>query len=181
MTTGAIGDGGDRPRARGRARGPRGSLGEWAWRRRPSYSAATLLLGGFTGLSLGGTALLSLPWARATGQAVGLLDGLFTATSAVCATGLVTVDTATVRSPLGLGGPALRMQLGGPGVLTFATVLLGAFVIAVERHLPEEYRFPPGTDFAFRAGDTRVVIGHEPDLRHQEGAGAAPVTALTPP
>ena len=48
-----------------------------------------------------GTALLSLPWATTSGSPAPLLTALFTATSAACVTGLITVDTATYWSPFG--------------------------------------------------------------------------------
>ncbi|MCL5942231.1 MAG: TrkH family potassium uptake protein [Actinobacteria bacterium] len=51
------------------------------------------------------------------------IDALFTATSAVCVTGLVTVDTATVFTPLGKAVIAVLIQIGGLGIMTGATVL----------------------------------------------------------
>jgi len=54
----------------------------------------TLLIGGFAGVILAGTLLLLLPWSQTRGE-VGLVDALFTATSAVCVTGLIVVDTAS--------------------------------------------------------------------------------------
>ena len=49
---------------------------------------------GFAAVILIGSALLWLPWSH-TDDSVSYLDALFTATSAVCVTGLTTVSTAT--------------------------------------------------------------------------------------
>ena len=73
-----------------------------------------------------GTALLALPAATVSGQSIGLFDALFTATSAVCVTGLVAVDTGTVFSLLGQMVLLLLIQLGGLGFMIFATLIMGA-------------------------------------------------------
>lgn len=48
-----------------------------------------------------GTALLSLPISRSESGGADILTALFTATSAVCVTGLIVVDTPTYWSPFG--------------------------------------------------------------------------------
>ncbi|KPK81444.1 MAG: hypothetical protein AMS25_06440 [Gemmatimonas sp. SM23_52] len=58
------------------------------------------------------------------GARLGFVDALFTATSAVCVTGLIVVDTATYFTPLGQAWIALLIQLGGLGILTFTTLLI---------------------------------------------------------
>lgn len=55
---------------------------------------------------------------------VPLLDCLFTATSAVCVTGLITVDTATAWSGWGQALICLMFQLGGLGIMTFSVAML---------------------------------------------------------
>ena len=70
-----------------------------------------------------GTLLLMLPWATASGQNAPWLTALFTATSAVCVTGLVVVDTGTYWSPLGQGLIMALFQLGGFGMMTSATLM----------------------------------------------------------
>ncbi len=74
-----------------------------------------------------GTILLMLPIARADGAEVmagaPLLVALFTATSALCVTGLTAVDTATYWSPFGHGVILLLFQAGGIGIMTGATLL----------------------------------------------------------
>ncbi|MCX7623059.1 MAG: potassium transporter TrkG [Thermomicrobium sp.] len=91
--------------------------------RRPRPIAVRLAVG-FALLILAGTALLSLPFASADGQRVPLVDALFTATSAVCVTGLVVRDTATSWSGFGQAVILLLIQLGGFGFATSATLLL---------------------------------------------------------
>lgn len=67
-----------------------------------------------------GTILLLLP--RATvGNPLSLLDALFTATSAVCVTGLIVVDTATFFTPVGHSILMILMQIGGLGIMTLTT------------------------------------------------------------
>jgi trk system potassium uptake protein TrkH len=60
------------------------------------------------------------------GAPLSWLDALFTMTSAVCVTGLVVVDTATYFTPLGQGWILLFIQLGGLGMITFATIIIVA-------------------------------------------------------
>ncbi|UFU08442.1 TrkH family potassium uptake protein [Ruania halotolerans] len=69
------------------------------------------------------TALLSLPIATASGETAPFADALFTATSAVCVTGLVTVDTAVYWSTFGQAVILIGIQIGGLGVMTLASIL----------------------------------------------------------
>ncbi len=68
-------------------------------------------------LILAGTALLLIP--KATNGDLSLIDALFTATSAVCVTGLATVDTATVYTEIGHDIILFLIQIGGLGLMTF--------------------------------------------------------------
>lgn len=72
-------------------------------------------------LILGGTGLLLLP--QATTNGISLMDALFTATSAVCVTGLIVVDTATAFTKIGQSIIILLIQAGGLGIMTFAGFL----------------------------------------------------------
>lgn len=100
-------------------RGPRG--GGALWRR---LSAAQLFVGSFLLLvALGTLGLRTLPGLY-TGERLGWLDALFTATSAVCVTGLIVVDTATWFTPLGQAYLLLLIQLGGLGMITFTTLII---------------------------------------------------------
>jgi Trk-type K+ transport system membrane component len=74
------------------------------WARPRLTHPAQVIVGGFAAAVMVGTTLLLLPVSRAgSSGSAGLLDALFTATSATCVTGLVTVDTATYWSPFGQG------------------------------------------------------------------------------
>ncbi|WP_407919318.1 TrkH family potassium uptake protein [Devriesea agamarum] len=94
-------------------------------------SPARLALLVFTSMILLVTVLLELPISSASGQRTPLVDALFTAMSAVCVTGLVTVETATHWSTFGLVVLMFAMKVGGLGVLTLAS-LLG---LSVSRHM----------------------------------------------
>jgi trk system potassium uptake protein TrkH len=69
-----------------------------------------------------GTGLLSIPFATESGQRTDFIDALFTATSAVCVTGLVTVDTASHWSTFGEVVILGLMKAGGLGIMTLATL-----------------------------------------------------------
>lgn len=86
-------------------------------------------LGFFIVITLG-TLLLMLPVSSASGDATPFLDSLFTATSATCVTGLVTVDTATHWSLFGKCVILIMIQLGGLGFMTIATFF---FIIVNKR------------------------------------------------
>lgn len=78
---------------------------------------------GFAAVILIGSALLWMPWAHAEGS-VGYLDALFTATSAVCVTGLTTVSTAADFTVAGQVVVLVLIQVGGLGVMTYAAMAL---------------------------------------------------------
>ena len=77
----------------------------------------------FMAAILVGTLLLMLPAARAAGIAAPPMVAFFTAVSAVCVTGLVTVDTGTYWSSFGQWTLMALFQLGGFGMMTAATLL----------------------------------------------------------
>jgi len=78
-------------------------------------------------LIMSGALLLMLPKASVTGESLRFIDALFTATSASCVTGLVVVDTGTYFSTFGQMIVILLIQLGGLGIMTFATLFSIAF------------------------------------------------------
>ena len=78
---------------------------------------------GFVLMILIGTLLLTLPVSSRQLTATGFGDCLFTATSAVCVTGLVVLDTASHWSPFGQAVILLLIQIGGMGVVTAALSL----------------------------------------------------------
>lgn len=88
---------------------------------RKNFNPALLFVLSFILLILIGTGLLMLP--KATNGGIELTDALFTASSAVCVTGLTVVDTATHFSTFGHIILLLLIQIGGLGVMTFAGLL----------------------------------------------------------
>jgi potassium uptake TrkH family protein len=86
---------------------------------------ATVIAAGFGSAVLVGTVLLSTPLATTTGDSSHWVTALFTATSAVCVTGLVIVDTAAHWSVFGEVVIALLIQIGGLGIMTMATLVMG--------------------------------------------------------
>lgn len=86
---------------------------------RERFNPAQLFILSFLGLVVLGTFLLMLP--NATYEGLSPVDALFTATSAVCVTGLIVVDTATYFTPFGKFILLLLIQMGGLGIMTFAS------------------------------------------------------------
>lgn len=84
---------------------------------------ARLVLSSFLSVIVAGMLLLMLPAATTDGAGLDFVDALFMATSAVCVTGLIVVDTATHLTMFGQGVILVLIQLGGIGVVTFATFL----------------------------------------------------------
>jgi trk system potassium uptake protein TrkH len=82
------------------------------------------IVAGLAGLIAIGTVLLMLPIAQESGRETGFLTALFTATSAVCVTGLVVVDTQEHWSLFGEAVIMLLIFVGGLGFLTSSTLLL---------------------------------------------------------
>ena len=87
--------------------------------KRKVLNPAQLFIISFILIILAGTFLLMLP--NATNGGIGFLDALFTATSAVCVTGLIVVDTSTHFTQLGQLFIIILIQIGGVGILTFAS------------------------------------------------------------
>ena len=95
----------------------------------------------FLALILSGTGLLMLPAANVSDESLSFVDALFTATSAVCVTGLVVVDTGTYFTTFGQMVVISLIQLGGLGVMTFATLIsvaIGKKINLRERLLIQE-------------------------------------------
>lgn len=86
--------------------------------------SSALIIYGFAGIIIVGTILLILPLSSKAGQFTSPVNALFTATSAVCVTGLVVVDTGTYWSHFGQVVIMLLIQIGGFGFMTSATLLL---------------------------------------------------------
>ena len=100
-----------------------------------------VLVFGFAAVILFGALLLTLPQATLNGMGLPFLNAAFTATSAVCVTGLVVVDTATTFTQFGQCVILLLIQVGGLGFMTFATLfamILGRRITLKERLLLQE-------------------------------------------
>jgi trk system potassium uptake protein TrkH len=87
------------------------------------FQPAQLLAVSFVCAILIGTLLLALPVSTRTGQ-ISFVDALFTATSAVCVTGLTVQDTSTYFTPAGQVIILILFQLGGLGIMAFSTLIL---------------------------------------------------------
>ena len=103
--------------------GKKGSFQEWL---RQAIRPERALALGFFLMIVVGTLLMAMPVSSADGESAGLFHSLFTATSAVCVTGLVVVDTAAAWSPFGKGVLLMLIQMGGLGFMVFATLVMVA-------------------------------------------------------
>ena len=118
-------------------------------------SPARLVLAAFGALILFITTLLKIPAATTTGQSASFIDALFTATSAVCVTGLANVNIATFWSPFGLTIIAGGIQIGGLGIMTMAS-LVG---LAISRRIGLTQRLlAAGEARASGLGDVRKLL-----------------------
>lgn len=79
-------------------------------------SSARLIALGFAAVILIGSVLLILPCSVQDGVQLNYIDSLYTSTSAVCVTGLISVDAGDTFTPLGQFFLAMLIQVGGLGV-----------------------------------------------------------------
>ncbi len=110
-------------------------------RKKITMTPTQIIVIGFASMILAGTLLLNMPMASRNGQPVGLINALFTATSSVCVTGLVVVDTGTYWTAFGQVVILLLIQIGGLGFMTMSTLLsllLGRRITLKERLLIQE-------------------------------------------
>ena len=117
-------------------------------------SPARLALFIFATIILVETSLLSLPASTSSGQRAPIVDAFFTATSSVCVTGLVTVDTATYWSPLGQFFIAVGMMVGGLGIMMMASIL----GMAVSRRIGLTQRLLAATETKSRLGEVGLLV-----------------------
>ena len=85
----------------------------------------------FLGMILLGSLLLALPVSSSEGVAVPYLDALFTATTATCVTGLVTLPTFSTWSIFGQVVILVLIQVGGLGVIT----VISAFMLLLQKRM----------------------------------------------
>lgn len=87
-------------------------------------SSGRLLVLGFAAVILLGAILLALPFTAKDGSPIRFIDALFTATSAVCVTGLVVVDTFDTFNGIGQAVIALLIQVGGLGIASVGVTFI---------------------------------------------------------
>jgi len=116
-----------------------------------------MLVSGFAAMIAIGTILLVLPAASRSGQWTPFVNALFTATSAVCVTGLVVVDTFKHWSFFGQLVILVLIQLGGFGFMTSATI----FFLALGRRigLRERLLIRESIGVAQLGGLLKLIIG----------------------
>ncbi len=120
-----------------------------------SRSPGQLVVVGFASAIALGTVLLLLPIARAGPGGTDVVTAVFTSTSAVCVTGLITVDTAGYWSGFGEGVILALIQVGGFGTMTFAS-LLG---LLISRRLGLRARLTAAAETkSIGLGDVRSVL-----------------------
>ena len=93
-------------------------------------SATQIICGSFLLIIAAGTLLLTLPISSRTGR-LGVIDAMFTATSATCVTGLIVRDTWTQFSMFGQVVILMLIQIGGLGLVT----LTSFFALAARRRM----------------------------------------------
>ena len=89
-----------------------------------SFSPYMTILLSFMVVTILGGILLSLPISMRDGKSVKLIDGFFIATSAICVTGLSSIDIGSVYNIFGQMVILVLIQLGGLGVITFTSVII---------------------------------------------------------
>lgn len=100
-------------------------------KRRFKLSTTQAIMLSFLSAILIGSLLLALPISSATANPVPYIDALFTATTATCVTGLVTVPTVTAWSTFGHIVILLLIQIGGLGIIT----VMSGLMIALHKRL----------------------------------------------
>nr|WP_233188259.1 potassium transporter TrkG [Actinomyces qiguomingii] len=118
------------------------------------FSPARLAITVFAVIVATIASLLRLPVATATGEPAPFVDALFTATSAVCVTGLTTVDTASYWSTFGQLVIIIGAAIGGLGIMTMASLLS----FAVSRHLGLTQRMLAASENMAGLGDVISLL-----------------------
>ena len=128
-------------------------------KRRIHLSTAQFILLGFVGVIIIGSLFLMLPCSTRSGEGASFLDSLFTATSAVCVTGLVVQDTATYWSDFGQAVILFLIQIGGMGIVTIAVAfatMSGRKIGLMQRTVMQEAISAPKLEGIVRL--TRFII-----------------------
>ncbi len=96
-------------------------------RKKFKLSTTQIIMLSFLAAIFAGSLLLSLPISAANGQAIPYIDALFTATTATCVTGLVTLPTVSTWSVFGQIIILILIQIGGLGIITIMSALMILF------------------------------------------------------
>jgi trk system potassium uptake protein TrkH len=86
-------------------------------------NTAQIIALGFAGVIFVGGLILWMPFCTAAGETTSFTDAMFTATTCVCVTGLVTVVTATHWTLIGKIVMLILIQIGGLGLIAIATII----------------------------------------------------------
>ena len=100
-------------------------------KRKKKFSPYTIILISFLVMIFFGGTILSLPVATVDGKGIKWINGLFTATSAVCVTGLTVNDISTTYNLFGKIIIIILIQLGALGFITFSSL----FVLLISKKI----------------------------------------------
>ncbi len=127
---------------------------------------------GFIGVILAGAGLFSLP----VSGGLGFMDALFTSCSAVCVTGLSTIDPVPALTIFGQTVLMVLVQIGGVGIMTFGTFIL---VLAGKR-LPIDQEFALSNAYGVNGvkGFRGLVVWVVVSMLVIEGLGAWALNAV---
>ncbi|MDP8953536.1 MAG: TrkH family potassium uptake protein [Actinomycetota bacterium] len=131
------------------------SLARWVGSHLTLHQPAQYVVVGFVAASLLGALLLLIPAASEGGATTSFLTALFTATSAVCVTGLVVVDTAGHWSVFGEVVILVLIQIGGFGIMSLTSVI----VVVLSHRLGLRHRLLAAAETrSLDTGDVRRVL-----------------------
>jgi trk system potassium uptake protein len=139
---------------------------------------ATLALSFALLIAEGTAGMLLIPGLHA-GERLSFVDALFTMTSAVCVTGLIVVDTATAFTRLGQLWIIAHVQLGGIGLITLTTLVIGA--MGQRLSLRSEMVVAGPVDFTHRLDVRTLVLAVTRFMLAVELAGMFALFALFAP
>lgn len=116
---------------------------------------------GFLSVIIIGAALLALPAASSSGEGIPLVDSIFTATSAVCVTGLVSIDPGDCFSAFGQVVLGMLIQIGGLGISVIGVMIFlaagGKFGIGKQRLLKESLNLSSGKGLLYVIHNVAVI------------------------
>jgi trk system potassium uptake protein TrkH len=129
----------------------------------------------FLAVILLGAGLLLLPVSHYPTESDTVMPALFTSVSAVCVTGLITVDTATFWTPFGQAVILGLIQIGGFGIMTLATLL----ALLVRKNLGLRGQLVAQSEtHTLNFGDVRSVLVRVAKIMATIEAGTAAILTL---